>query len=133
ERNRLVSGLSDALIIVEAAKRSGTLNTAAHALNQGRPVFAVPGRLNDALSKGTNNLIKSGAHLLTSVDDVLSVLGIDHSGKPALPVADNEAELSIIKLMANGVTDANQLLRQSGLEVSMFNQTLTMLEITAKI
>ncbi len=133
ERNRLVSGLADAVIITEAAGRSGTLNTAAHAINQGKPVLAVPGRLNDPLSEGTNNLIKSGAHLLTSVADVLSLLGIGKSTNQSLPAAENQAEYVILKLIEQGITEAGQLLKQSELSIAVFNQTLTMLEITSKI
>src|SRR5690606_31674085 len=61
ERNRLVSGLSDGVLITEAAAKSGTIHTAGFALDQGKTVMAVPGNITSELSKGTNNLIKSGA------------------------------------------------------------------------
>lgn len=133
ERNRLISGLSDAVIITEAAERSGTLNTAAHALNQGIPVLAVPGNITSNLSAGTNNLLKSSAHPITSVDDVLSVLGISDSPQTVLPLAANEHEFILLSLLKAGITDGAQLHRQSELSTPIFNQTLTMLEITAKI
>lgn len=133
ERNRLISGLSDAVIITEAAERSGTLNTAAHALNQGKPVLAVPGNITSNLSAGTNNLLKSGASPMTSVDDVLSILGISDSPQTVMPLAANEQELVLLSLIKDGVTDGNELLRQSEFSVAAFNQTLTMLEITTKI
>lgn len=132
ERNRLVSGLSDIIIITEAAARSGTLNTAAHALNQGKPVFAVPGNITSPLAAGTNNLLKSGAVPLTSVDDLWPHLHIAEA-LSVLPAAATPEEFIILKLLQTGITDAGQLLQQSSLTVSSFNQTLTMLEITTKI
>jgi DNA processing protein len=74
-RNRIISGLSRAVIIVEAAEKSGALSTAFHALDQNREVFAVPGRLGDPSSAGTNELLRKGATLIRSIDDVLEALG----------------------------------------------------------
>jgi DNA processing protein len=73
-RNRLISGLSLGVVIVEAAKRSGSLITSRLALEQGREVFAVPGSPLDPRAEGTNGLIKQGATVVTQVDDILSVL-----------------------------------------------------------
>src|SRR5580704_11529936 len=72
---RLISGLSLGVVIVEAAKRSGSLITARCALDQGREVFAVPGSPLDPRAEGTNRLIREGATLTESADDILSVLG----------------------------------------------------------
>lgn len=74
-RNRIVSGISNAVIVIEAAKRSGTLITARTAAEQGREVFAVPGHPLDPRAEGTNDLLKSGAALITSATDVLDALG----------------------------------------------------------
>ena len=77
-RNRIISGLSDSLLVVEASLRSGTIITADCALEQGKEVFAIPGRATDALSKGTNNLIKQGATLVDSpIDIVIEMLGLE--------------------------------------------------------
>ena len=75
-RNRIVSGLSDAVIVVEAGNKSGSLITVAHALNQNRLVYALPGRINDPQSEGCNRLISEGAGVIVSYNELMSELGI---------------------------------------------------------
>lgn len=77
QRNRIISGLADCVIVVEARKRSGSLITADLALEQGRDVAAVPGRHSDELSEGTNSLIKNGAYMVTSPKDVLDIMRVN--------------------------------------------------------
>lgn len=78
ERNRIISGLGDVLIVVEAGKRSGTFITVDMALEQGREVYAVPGRITDEQSKGCNSLIKQGAHVLLGADEIAEYInGMD--------------------------------------------------------
>ncbi len=131
-RNRLIAGLADAVIISEAAEQSGSLHTAEFALEQGVPVFAVPGNITSMTSVGTNNLLKSGALIVTSAADVLSVLGIA-TVAPAKPTSDDPIEQTILNLLDEGIRDGSELLAASNLEVSVFNQHLTMLEITGRV
>src|ERR671922_138969 len=75
-RNRIIAGLCEAVVVVEARERSGALITADFALDEGRDVFAVPGEITSPLSAGTNALLRLGATPLTSAADVLESLGI---------------------------------------------------------
>lgn len=136
ERNRLVSGLADAVIITEAAERSGTLNTAAHALSQGRDVFAVPGNITSPLSAGCNALLKQGAYPATEAKDVLHIIApeqLKKSDQSQLPLGSSPEETIIINLIAGGVRSGDQLQQQSGLSASNFSTALTMLEINGVI
>ena len=138
ERNRLVSGLADAVVITEATARSGTLNTAAHALSQGRELFVVPGNITSPLSEGCNSLLKQGAHPVTSARDILEIIApaslISAENKQiSLPVGATPAETAILKLLIAGIRDGDQLQQQSGLSASEFSTTLTMLEINGVI
>ena len=133
-RNRIASGLGDALLITEAAEKSGTLHTANFALEQGKPVLAVPGNITSLTSAGTNNLIKAGATPVTSAQDVFHALGMEFAEKKReAPRSGNPNEQAILDLLFSGVSDGTDLLGQSELEVSLFNQTLTMLEIRGRI
>jgi DNA processing protein len=134
-RNRLVAGLCDALLITEAALKSGSLHTARFALEQGKDVLAVPGNITNPIAEGTNNLIRAGAVPITSTEDVLSVLQLRFKAIAPLKVAKgaNMYEQAIIDLLKTGVTDGEQLQRDSKLDIAAFNQTLTMLELSGKI
>jgi DNA processing protein len=133
-RNRLVTGLADALLITEATADSGSLHTAKFARLQDKPVFAVPGNITSRASVGTNSLIKAGAAAATSYKDVLQALGLqEHRLKAAAVQGANETEQKVLDLLFAGMSDGEALLRESGLEISLFNQTLSMLEITGRV
>lgn len=133
-RNRIVSGLGEALLITEAAAKSGTLHTANFALDQGRTVMAVPGNITSSQSEGTNNLIKTGAVPVTNTSDILLALGMnERPGEAAEIIGNTKQEVIILKLLSSGVTEGSDLLVQSRLNPAEFNQTLTMLELDGKI
>lgn len=133
ERNRLVSGLADVLLITEAGERSGTLHTANFALEQGRTVMVVPGNITSPASQGCNNLIKAGALPVTDVNDVLAQLGITDKAMQQQLLGINQAETAILDILKAGVSDATLIQPASKLDTVQFNQTLTMLEISGKI
>lgn len=134
ERNRIISGLADAVLIVEAGKRSGTLNTAMHALDQGREVLAVPGDITRPISVGCNRLISQGAYPYTEPADVLKVLGLEESrSAKKAPSGDNELETAILSLIAGGERDGAQILQKLKLTVADFNQAITLLEIKGRV
>ena len=133
-RNRLISGLSRATLITEAAQKSGSLHTARFALEQGRDVLAVPGNITSPLSAGTNTLIHSGATPIIDEQTLLFALGIvkpkpSRARKGVLAVP----EQCILDLLGEGTADGGELLRRSQLGIAAFNQTLTMLEIQGLI
>lgn len=133
-RNRIMSGLGQVVLVTEAREKSGTTHTSRFALEQGIDLLAVPGNIYDQGSVVTNNLIKSGAGIVTSVDDVLHAIGLSKHNTPVKLVRGRNAnEQSILDLMLTGISDADDLLDKSGLEVSKFNQSLTMLELGGKI
>lgn len=133
ERNRIVCGLSNVLLITEAAINSGTMHTARFALEQGKDVMAVPGAITSPLSAGTNNLIRSGAAPALDSQDILDVLGVTPPSRQQSVTGDTPAEQTILDLIRAGTQDASELLICSHLPIDLFNQSLTMLEITGKI
>ena len=140
ERNRLISGLSDIVVVIEAAERSGTLNTAAHALNQGKTVFAAPGNITSPLSTGCNNLIKQGALPYTEPDDVLRELFPEEyakTRKKPLKISqihgDSLEETAILRALAAGLTNGSEIAEKMSLTPEIFNQTITVLEIKSRV
>lgn len=138
-RNRLIAALADAVLITEAALRSGSLHTAEFALDLGKPVLAVPGPITSELSGGTNDLIKNGAITVTSVDDVLLALGVtgaaDKKTSPTvqLPASATAEEQKILIALQQGASEGEALLQKSGLHPTIFTQTISLLEISGTI
>ena len=136
ERNRLVSGVADAVLITEASKRSGTLNTAAHALAQGKDVFVVPGNITSPQSAGCNALIKQGATPVTCAEDIISVVApeaMPAASQPKLPLDTTPAETIIIAQLARGIRDGDELQKAAKLSATEFSTALTMLELSGAI
>lgn len=138
-RNRLISGISDAVIVVEADERSGSLNTASHALEQGVPLFAVPGDLSRQMSRGCNQLFGKGALAVTCADDVMSVIypGATKRKKKKMKIemlATSDDEKAILYAISRGMTSGEEILKTLREEwplfdVSRFNIAITTLEL----
>lgn len=138
-RNRLISGLSDAVVIVEAAVKSGSLNTAAHAIEQGKEVFAVPGNITNPYSQGCNKLIRQGAQPYTCPDDVLDYLfpervAAKHSKHKQLRLfGDNDVETAILTSLSEGISLGEEVMTTSRLPAEVFNESITLLEIKGRV
>lgn len=134
DRNRIISGLSDAVIITEARTGSGSLHTARHAAEQGRSVYAVPGPITDPGCAGSNQLIADGlATCITSPEALITALGLHSGAQQHLIIGDTPDEQAIVELLRSGITSGPELLAASKLPVSSFDQAITMLEIMGHI
>jgi DNA processing protein len=134
QRNRIIAGLSRAVIITEADASSGSLITANFALNSGREVMAVPGNITSERSAGPNNLIKSGATPVTSSTDILAGLDFKgiHLSKQAAK-ADSAIEAKLLELMRAGKSKNQELIGDSGLSPQEFAHVISLMEITGKV
>jgi DNA processing protein len=131
-RNRIIAGLSEAVVVVEARERSGALITADFALEEGREVFAVPGEITSSLSVGTNALLKLGATPLTGVDDVLDALGVE----PAIETEDpdvSEAAQKVLVLVRDAPAGADELTARAALDAGALSVALTELELAGLV
>ncbi len=126
-RNRIISGLSRAIVVVEARERSGALITVDFALEQGRDVLAVPGEITSALSAGSNALLRLGAAPALSVDDVLEAVGVVVE-KPARPEPEGDAA-RVLAVLRDAPASADEVARALGLPVSEATALLTSLEL----
>jgi DNA processing protein len=133
-RNRIVSGLSTGLVVVEAGETSGALITARMALDQGRSVFAVPGRIDQTHAKGCHRLIKDGAKLVEGVEDILGEFDLllppgPGEGKRPWPEDLTPAERKILEAMDLEEHSLDELIQKSGLPSAVVTPTLLRLEM----
>lgn len=132
-RNRIIAGLSDAVIVIEAKEHSGTSITVGDALQQGKQIFALPGRITDRLSFGCNRLIREGADILTSVEDVLEYLHLSKQ-KEQICITRNPQNLSkmqkkVYQALQEDALHQDYLLERTALSVPDLIMSLTELEI----
>ncbi|MBO7218449.1 MAG: DNA-processing protein DprA, partial [Clostridia bacterium] len=134
-RNRIIAGLSKAVIVAEATEKSGSMHTKNYALDYGREVFAIPGRVTDIYSNGCNKLIKNGqATMLLSSKDVVDFYGIElQSNKENKVLQLSLEESCVYELLKTGEMHYNELLTASGLEPRKLNTLLMRLEINGVI
>lgn len=131
-RNRIISGLSKAVIVVEGMKKSGTLHTASHAANQGRQVFAVPGQITSPMSGAPHFLIKNGAKIAMNTQDILEELDLQLKvDKEAVErvMPSDETEKKLLETLANEPLHMDEITRVSNLPVSDISAKLTIMEL----
>jgi DNA processing protein len=135
QRNRIVAGLSKAILVVEAGLNSGSLITAGYSKDFGRKVFALPGQITSEVSKGTNKLIKEGAELVTCAEDILNffkasspVIARSHQATRQSSLSD-PLEQKIIDQLKRESMDADTLARTLEIPASKLGTTLTMMQL----
>ena len=138
QRNRIIAGMSLGVIIVEAGRKSGALHTARHAMEQGREVFAIPGRIDSPASEGCHDLIRDGVALVRNAQDVLESLGpliepVQTESEQILHTPRElnltEQEQAILNLIDTAPTPIDQVISQSEMASSRVLSTLTVLEM----
>jgi DNA processing protein len=133
---RIISGLSQGVLIVQAGEKSGALITANFALKQGREVFAVPGNIFSSRSLGTNRLIRDGARPVLEINDILEALNLfmlpqQMEAQQALP--ENAEERTVLALLGHEPKHIDELILATDLPAPSVSATLTMLELKGLI
>lgn len=135
-RNRIISGLSLGVVVVEAGERSGALITCNFALEQNREVFAVPGSVKSPASRGPNRLIQQGAKLVTKVEDILEELNLSVAvAQTAVQMAlpETAEELKLFQHLAAEPFDIDELCRLTEMPINIVSSTLTLMELKGMV
>lgn len=135
-RNRLISGLSLGVLVIEAGERSGALITARFALEQDREVFAVPGNINSPVSVGTNRLIQQGAKLVMGIEDILEELNLRMASEQAaaqVVLPDSAEEAALLSQLSTQPLHVDDLGRLTGMPSYLISSTLTMMELKGMV
>ncbi|QQK07687.1 DNA-processing protein DprA [Miniphocaeibacter halophilus] len=133
-RNRIISGIGQGVVVIEAMEKSGTLITANYAAEQGKEVFALPGNINSLYSKGTNLLIKDGAKILISIDDILEEIEYRDVKKDSINIQfSNDEEKIIYNELLKEPKTANELSITTNIKIDNINVVLTILELNGYI
>lgn len=135
-RNRIIAGMTLGTLVIEAKKKSGALITAEYALDHGREIFTIPHNLTAETGEGPNNLIKSGAKLITSHEDIIDALNLQDiaqyvTNNEILPDSPQEAKL--LAQLTREPTHIDKLIKQSDMSSPDVNATLTMMEMKGKV
>ncbi len=135
QRNRIISGLSAGVIVIEAQEKSGSLITAHHGLDQGKDVFALPGNINSLFSGGTNRLIKDGAKPLLSIEDIIeeiyelqNIIREEKIKKIDISCL-SDTEMDIVRLLEEGPFHSDLIAYRTGKDMATISSTLTILEL----
>lgn len=138
-RNRIISGLSLAVIVIEAQEKSGSLITATHAINQGKDVFAIPGNINSLYSKGTNLLIRDGAIPLLEIDDILREIGElkikknNKKYKDTLYISLSDSEKRIVNELKTGPLHCDIISLNTGMDIQTVISIIMILEMKSVV
>jgi len=139
-RNRIISGLSLGVLVIEAALPSGALITAREAAEQGREIFALPGRVDSPMSAGTHQLLRDGAHLAADLDDILGPLGDVgrkiHPPEPsaeAIPTGLNDMESLLLSALSEGPRNLDDLVQYTGVQTGQAAGAMTMLVLKGAV
>jgi DNA processing protein len=130
-RNRIISGISDGVLVIEAGERSGALITTDFGLEQGKDIFAVPGSILSSLSRGTNMLIRDGAKIVTCIEDILSELGLEVETRKTDANTEglSSGEKVLMDIISNSPIYVDDLIQRVSLKISDINSIITTLEL----
>lgn len=133
QRNRIISGLSDGIVVVEGKYRSGTTITGTYGLKQEKEVFCIPHSLNNSYGTGPNSLIKKGAKLVTSVQDVIETFENKGIKFEKENIKKEQYENEILKLLSREILTKEELAIKAHKSISEINQQITILELEERI